>query len=48
LYEYFRDKFIGDECIDNNGKRPKIDFSKFMLAGATAKLLACLIAYPHG
>lgn len=44
-------KFVeltNQRSLNEGGKRDMIDFLQFMLAGGTAKFIACVLAYPHG
>ncbi|CAD6192501.1 unnamed protein product [Caenorhabditis auriculariae] len=44
IYEYFRGYLM--EHADETDKR-KMDFLNFMVAGGSAKFIACVMAYPH-
>ncbi|CAI2326446.1 unnamed protein product [Caenorhabditis sp. 36 PRJEB53466] len=44
IYEYFRGVLLSD--TDEMDKR-KMDFLNFMVAGGSAKFIACVVAYPH-
>ncbi|CAI5442541.1 unnamed protein product [Caenorhabditis angaria] len=44
IYEYFRGVLLSQ--TDSTDKR-KMDFLNFMVAGGSAKFIACVLAYPH-
>lgn len=44
IYEYFRGVLLSDA---NEMDKRKMDFLNFMVAGGSAKFIACVVAYPH-
>uniref|UniRef100_A0A8R1HTN7 Mitochondrial carrier protein n=1 Tax=Caenorhabditis japonica TaxID=281687 RepID=A0A8R1HTN7_CAEJA len=44
IYEYFRGLLLKDT---NEMDKRKMDFLNFMVAGGSAKFIACVVAYPH-
>ncbi|EGT57538.1 hypothetical protein CAEBREN_11002 [Caenorhabditis brenneri] len=44
IYEYFRGMLLSEA---NEMDKRKMDFLNFMVAGGSAKFIACVVAYPH-
>lgn len=44
IYEYFRGMLLTEA---NEMDKRKMDFLNFMVAGGSAKFIACVVAYPH-
>lgn len=44
IYEYFRELLLTEA---NEMDKRKMDFLNFMVAGGSAKFIACVVAYPH-
>ncbi|CAJ0586851.1 unnamed protein product, partial [Mesorhabditis spiculigera] len=47
LYEHLRQMLLEWHGQQEDSDRRKLDFLNFMVAGGTAKFVACVIAYPH-
>lgn len=48
IYEHLRSLLLAhEERSEDEARRSKMDFINFMVAGGSAKFIACVAAYPH-